>query len=334
MSSFLSWLGGGSQAGQYNNLGNGPGAAALQYTASTMTPAQMQAAQQGANALAGATGDAGAQSAENSALQQDQAESKNGMTAADQTAENQALQASQRATNGTLGAIAQHAAETGQAGGGGGLAQALMAAQTGADSNSDAGSNAATGAQSRMLSANSAAGNLAGNINAQKLGAQQAIGSAQNAINASNTNATNQAGALNMQGQNSAAANNQAAYNSANQWNANANNQAFQDQESIDAAKAGANQSANSAGLGMLGSIAAGAGAAAKAEGGEIESKDFRDGGAIPGKAKVEGDSYANDTVPIVASPGEIMVPRSAVAGGLHTMMDFLKGELKKRGDK
>lgn len=34
-------------------------------------------------------------------------------------------------------------------------------------------------------------------------------------------------------------------------------------------------------------------------------------GGKIPGKAQVKGDSYQNDTVPAVLSPGEIVIPRS-----------------------
>lgn len=36
-------------------------------------------------------------------------------------------------------------------------------------------------------------------------------------------------------------------------------------------------------------------------------------GGVIPGEAPVPGDSYANDVVPVVASPGEVVVPRSLV---------------------
>ncbi len=42
------------------------------------------------------------------------------------------------------------------------------------------------------------------------------------------------------------------------------------------------------------------------------QSIKMRSGGVVPGQAKVNGDSYANDTVPILASPGEIVVPRSA----------------------
>lgn len=39
--------------------------------------------------------------------------------------------------------------------------------------------------------------------------------------------------------------------------------------------------------------------------------KDFKMGGSIPGEAKMAGDNLKNDTVPIMASPGEIMLPRS-----------------------
>lgn len=62
-----------------------------------------------------------------------------------------------------------------------------------------------------------------------------------------------------------------------------------------------------------------------KAKGGEIKPEEAFDiveflnavkpmahGEKVPGKAKVEGDSYSNDTVPALLSPGEIVVPRSA----------------------
>lgn len=47
------------------------------------------------------------------------------------------------------------------------------------------------------------------------------------------------------------------------------------------------------------------------AHGGEI---CLDDGGMVPGEASVAGDSLANDTVPIHASPGEVVLPRSSVA--------------------
>lgn len=40
-------------------------------------------------------------------------------------------------------------------------------------------------------------------------------------------------------------------------------------------------------------------------------SIDYTSGGKLPGKASVEGDSLKNDKVPILGSPGEIMLPRS-----------------------
>lgn len=48
--------------------------------------------------------------------------------------------------------------------------------------------------------------------------------------------------------------------------------------------------------------------------GGYIATKaaGFSQGGRVPGQAKINGDSYSNDTVPTMLSPGEIVIPRSA----------------------
>lgn len=50
---------------------------------------------------------------------------------------------------------------------------------------------------------------------------------------------------------------------------------------------------------------------AALAAKGGMMGKNFKPGGKVPGKASVAGDSYANDTVPAIVSPGEIVLPRS-----------------------
>lgn len=62
----------------------------------------------------------------------------------------------------------------------------------------------------------------------------------------------------------------------------------------------------------------------AAAEGGEVPEDDlprptvpainFLEGGSVPGEAAVAGDSRSNDTVPARLSPGEFVVPRSAMA--------------------
>jgi hypothetical protein len=41
--------------------------------------------------------------------------------------------------------------------------------------------------------------------------------------------------------------------------------------------------------------------------------RDMTNGGLVPGKAKIKGDSLQNDTVPAMLSPGEVVVPRTAV---------------------
>ena len=62
-------------------------------------------------------------------------------------------------------------------------------------------------------------------------------------------------------------------------------------------------------------------GMAGYSEGGKILSDHMKhltqllmtQGGPVPGKAKVQGDSPQNDTVPVRLSPGEVVVPRSKV---------------------
>jgi hypothetical protein len=55
----------------------------------------------------------------------------------------------------------------------------------------------------------------------------------------------------------------------------------------------------------LVGGLMSGAGA--------LAGKYLRlaEGGVVPGKAEVEGDSYANDKVPAMLSPGEVVIPRS-----------------------
>lgn len=52
---------------------------------------------------------------------------------------------------------------------------------------------------------------------------------------------------------------------------------------------------------------------------------EFAQGGIVPGTARVGGDSPANDIVPALLSPGEIVVPRSIVKGGENSILNFLK---------
>lgn len=51
----------------------------------------------------------------------------------------------------------------------------------------------------------------------------------------------------------------------------------------------------------------------------------FAKGGLVGGKAKVSGDSPINDLIPALLSPGEIVLPRSILSGGVGQILDFLK---------
>jgi len=39
----------------------------------------------------------------------------------------------------------------------------------------------------------------------------------------------------------------------------------------------------------------------------------MQSGGSVPGQASVKGNSYDNDTVPAILSPGEVVIPRDVM---------------------
>lgn len=51
------------------------------------------------------------------------------------------------------------------------------------------------------------------------------------------------------------------------------------------------------------------------------------EGGEIPGEANFPGDTEANDTVPIMASPGEAIIPRSSVAENPEIVESLIDGQ-------
>lgn len=57
------------------------------------------------------------------------------------------------------------------------------------------------------------------------------------------------------------------------------------------------------------------------------------DGGMVPGQAKVAGDHPANDTVPAMLSPGEVVVPKSVVEQGPDACYAFLKRVLEEENE-
>lgn len=70
-------------------------------------------------------------------------------------------------------------------------------------------------------------------------------------------------------------------------------------------------------------------------KGGNVGSK-LKQGGHVPGKADISGDSLKNDTVKAMLSPGEIVIPRSVVNSKdpIKGSAEFVRAILAKKGMK
>lgn len=71
----------------------------------------------------------------------------------------------------------------------------------------------------------------------------------------------------------------------------------------------------------------------ASAHGGNIGSK-LKQGGHVPGQAKVKGNDYKNDTVKALLSPGEVVIPRSVMQSGdpVNGAASFVRSVMAKKG--
>jgi len=229
------------------------------------------------------------------------------------------------------------------------LMQQLQAEQGGANAAAQQSSNVMGNAQQSALQAISQAGALGGQINQQQFGQAATKAQAADEFNRFNVQAQQQAQNANVQAQNQAqlqnltqaqnlananvTSANQEQYNQLQrqmqQYGANVNTAqiqaggynnlaGFNQKQGQQAAQAGANTGAGVGGV--LGDVAA----LALNKGGKVPDMhspvsmynsggyiDFRDGGKVPGKEVVPGDSPKNDTVPIMASAGELVVPKS-----------------------
>lgn len=215
-----------------------------------------------------------------------------------------------------------------------------------AEAASKAGVDAAGQAEQRALEALSESAGLGGQIQSEQFGEAAKKADAANAIaqwNAQNQTSINEANAARKQqaseintantqdvsNQNTGLANERTRYNAAipqtvfNDELAKATGQAGVSKQQADQAMAEGKQNAGIwsgiiggaakagdnylEGQGIGDALAAGA-PVPVAHGGEIT---LDDGGAVPGEAEVPGDSFKNDKVHALLSPGEVVIPRS-----------------------
>lgn len=216
--------------------------------------------------------------------------------------------------NGPNPALAQLAQTTGQNIAG---QNALMAGQRGGSAN--AGLIARQAANLGANTQQQAAGQAATLRAQQQLAAQQQLQQQQaNMAGLANQQVGQQANALGgynsaVQGQQGQLLNSIGAQNNANVGM----------QSNINSANSGVAQQNAKSQAGLLGGALSGLGSIiGLAEGGQVGGcepgtsviADFirkSNGGRVPGKPMVRGDSYSNDTVPTMLSPGEIVIPRS-----------------------
>jgi len=294
--------------------------------------------------------------------QENEIASSNGMTPQEKARIAQAESQMNRSVAGQRGAIAQEfagrgvpqsliaaALENGTVG---------QNAQQGYENALNAEANASGNAQAAL----GAEGQLAGQMFNQNAGQANTVAAAQNALNNFNAANTQQANAANQQttqaanNYNTTNRQNLSNENVTGEHQVQIQNQVEAPQQAaglalqkgseladIGKAQAGQHTAAGqqTAGLfsGLLGAgatLGAGAmapstivnlGGAGHADGGEIPppvvpATNFLEGGAVPGDAEVPGNDSRNDTVPARLSPGEFVVPRTAMAN--PGVRDFL----------
>lgn len=316
----------------------------------TLNPALMDAAQSGPSAYDKENLSAVPMSAMQQVLARlDETATADGMTPQEKARIASAESSMDRNIAGQRGAIAQHFAGMGVPQS---LVSAALQNQTAGDEAQQGYENALQAEGQASNNAQTALGQegaLASTMFAQQAGQANTVASAQNALNAFNANNVQGARANNQASTNAANTYNAGnAQDVANRNTAGSISRQFHNQVEApttaanlalgktaqeggvghDQAAAHTAQGEQSAGL-FGGLIGAGAdlGSAymtggvplGHAEGGEIPEPTspavpFVDGGSVPGHADVPGNAAANDTVPARLSPGEFVVPRTAMA--------------------
>jgi hypothetical protein len=269
---------------------------------------------------------------EQQALRDLEAQSKDGLSARDQADLAQLESQVNRQNAGRQGAIQQNMAARGMGGSGMELVAQMQASQDATERQALASMEKAAMAQEGRRGATAQLGQQAGQMSARDFQQQAQKANAQDAINRfnvanqQNVNQYNNAGRQGVAGQNTAQANQfqanamgakQAGAQMQYNMGADANNAEAMRKAAARQRSAATGQAIGAVGGAVAGSFIPGIGTAAGATvggaAGGAAGSYFNQGGVVPGKANVPGDHPANDTVPAMLSPGEVVIPRTAV---------------------
>jgi hypothetical protein len=267
--------------------------------------------------------------------------SKDGMSARDQAELAQLDSQVNRQNSGRQGAIQQNMAARGMGGSGMELVAQMQASQDATERQALASMEKAAMAQDGRRAATAQMGQQAGQMSARDFQQQAARAQAQDSINRFNNANQSENARYNHQGRQGTADNNTQQNNqfagqkmAAKQGGAQMRYNKGSEANNMRTAQTQAqNQQA-----GQIMEMGARAGAA-YATGGMSEigvaaakPKPMYDGGVVPGQARVPGDHPANDTVPTMLSPGEVVIPRSvAQDGGIDALLKAMNS-MNKRG--
>ena len=261
--------------------------------------------------------------------------SKDGMSARDQAELAQLDSQVNRQNAGRQGAIQQNMAARGMGGSGMELVAQMQASQDATERQALASMEKAAMSQDGRRAATAQMGQQAGQMSARDFQQQAARAQAQDSINRFNNANQSEVRRYNHQGKQGAADNNTQQNNQfagqvmgAKQGGAQMRYNKGADANNMRQAQSQAQSNQAGQILGM------GAQAGMMYAGGAFDPKKpgMYNGGVVPGEAQVPGDHPANDTVPTMLSPGEVVIPRSvAQDGGIDALLKAMDS-MNKRG--
>ena len=321
--------------------------------AGRLTPAQAEAELLQSNAFNDIATDPSLEGAQKQALAAlQEIGTQGGLTAIDKARMQDITNEQNQVARGRNQAILSQARERGMGGSSISTVNQLLSEQASADRASQRGTNVAAQAEARALQALIAAGETAGGIRAQSYGEQANKATAQNAIDVFNKQTLNQTNLYNVDAANKAQAANLAnEQNIANvnvgtgnvqkQYNAQTYQQDFANKMKKASGVSGvydkwagdataANRAETAADLALTGGAVQAVAPVfknpfgAKTDDSEDDIKKaamvagpipgLSHGGEVPGQALVPGNDPINDIIPAQLSPGEVVVPRTAMS--------------------
>lgn len=274
-------------------------------------------AQLDASAMEGVSTDPALREAQRRALQRMGEVADKGYTAEEEAALSRIRRENAQADRGRREAIMQNMQARGMADSGASLAAQLQSAQAANEADSQQGLDVAANAQRRALQAIAQSGQMAGSMRNQDFSEQSDVARAKDAINQFNTQNRVRAQFNNNQGHNQF--NQQQFQNRSDVANYQVNNNVNKANNAIKdweyrtkqrQAKAGAIMGMAGAGAGAYFGGPAGAQTGA-AMGSSMGSAFMSHGGKVGGPSLTPSDSPLNDIIPVQASAGEIVIPKS-----------------------